>query len=388
MRILHLIDSGGLYGAEVMLINLALEQKRLGAQPVIGSIRNIGICEKPIEIEARKKGLVVQTFDMKSGFNLFGIIKIIQYAKKEKFDIFHSHGYKSNILIGLTPAFIRTIPIVCTLHGWTSTERWSKMRFNEKLDAFALNYVDKIILVSKEMLYRSELEKIPLNKKVVINNGIAIEDSIPKTVDRNETLLRYISNQELLHKLRQFINDMPVVASIGRLSSEKGYLYLIEAVRLLHEVHGIRVKLLLIGEGEDRNKLEKLVVNANLSDYCFFTGYVKNANRLLPLIDYYVISSLSEGLPITLLEAMAAETPIIATEVGAIPHVLVNNEDALLVRPKDPEAIALAIKKLIVDPDTSSILKVNSRNKVTQFYSSKLMAKEYLKVYSSVLAQI
>jgi glycosyltransferase involved in cell wall biosynthesis len=58
------------------------------------------------------------------------------------------------------------------------------------------------------------------------------------------------------------------------------------------------------------------------------------------------------------------------------------------VRPKDPEAIALAIKKLIVDPDTSSILKVNSRNKVTQFYSSKLMAKEYLKVYSSVLAQI
>ena len=377
MKILHLIDSGGLYGAEMMLVSLATAQEKMGLLPVIGSIRKKGIEEKPLEQEAKRRGLKVQKFEMQPGPNIKGILEILRYAKEHRFDLFHSHGYKTNILLGLMPFFLRGRPIVTTLHGWTSTGSMNKMRLNEELDAFSLHFVDRIVLVNKGMLAKKKVQHLPKNKIRIINNGIEIEHSLGADQchldERKKT------------ELENFCKKRKIIASIGRLSHEKGFEYLIEAVRILRDEKGQDVRLLLIGDGRQRKKLEQQALECGLRDYFYITGYIKNARALLGLIDYYVISSLTEGLPITLLEVMASKTPIVATAVGGIPYVVEDGWEALLVPAKNPGAIADAVHQLFQDQAFAIGLAVRAEMKVRSKYGSSIMAEMYRNLYLEVL---
>ena len=103
MHVMHIIDSGGMYGAEVMLLNLVEEQVRQGLKPVIASIGDKHTGEKPLEIEAHKRNFPVKTFRMHAGPNFIGAWEILNYAKSIDCDLLHSHGYKGNILFGLIP---------------------------------------------------------------------------------------------------------------------------------------------------------------------------------------------------------------------------------------------------------------------------------------------
>jgi glycosyltransferase involved in cell wall biosynthesis len=385
LRILHLIDSGGLYGAENMLLSLAEKQKELGHNPVIGSIRKPGITIKPIESEALSRGIDLHTFDFKPGLNIFASIQILKYARTNKFDILHSHGYKTNILLGLIPSFIRKIPIVTTLHGWTNIGGITKMRLNEELDAIALKFIDKVILVSPGMLEKVKNKRVPSKNISIINNGIDINIDEFSSFKKDQLVDICITDSNLNMRIKSFLDNSISIASIGRLSHEKGYSTLIDALRILHEKHNHKIKLLLVGEGRHRSILEKHAVDTGLSEYILMTGYIKNAYQLLPLVDYYVISSLTEGLPITLLEAMTLKIPIVATEVGGIPNVLEHEKDSLLIPPNDPHAIANSIKRLIDNPNLSSRLSTEARKKVIENYSSKAMASSYLEVYSEVI---
>jgi len=126
MKVLHLIDSGGFYGAEAVLIELAKEQRKQNLDAHICSIGTHHDGEKSIETIARSNDIPVHTFRMRAGPNMMGAFKILSFAKNEKFDVLHSHGYKANILFGLMPEFIRQIHMLVTLHGWTSVKPWTK----------------------------------------------------------------------------------------------------------------------------------------------------------------------------------------------------------------------------------------------------------------------
>ena len=97
MKILHIIDSGGLYGAEMVLLNLVAEQIKLGLEPTIASIGEKGIVEKPLETEVIKRGFKLKKFRMQPGPDYMGASKILRFAKQEYFDLMHSHGYEGNI---------------------------------------------------------------------------------------------------------------------------------------------------------------------------------------------------------------------------------------------------------------------------------------------------
>jgi len=139
MKILHVTDSGGLYGAEMVLLNLVAEQMKTGLEPTIASIGEKWIQEKPFETEAVKRGLRVVKFRMFPGPNLPGMFKVLRYAQKYGFDILHSHGYKGDVAFGSMPKSIRKLPLVSTLHGWTSVVGFSKNRIYEWLQKKASN---------------------------------------------------------------------------------------------------------------------------------------------------------------------------------------------------------------------------------------------------------
>jgi len=367
MKILHVIDSGGLYGAEIMLLNLVEEQIALGLTPVIASIGDKKTQEKPLEREARRRGLPLVCFRMIPGPNIPGAYRLISYAANEGFDLIHSHGYKGNILLGFIPRAIRKIPLVSTLHGYTSTRGLSKMRIYEWLDTLSHRLIDAVVLVNRGMLNHPGIKKQKGIGFHVINNGIPV-----RKADSTKT-----------RKVRTGSEPL-IIGSIGRFSSEKGYTFLIEAFSRLIE-KGVEARLVLIGDGYERALLESCVKRHNLSQRVEFPGYRHNAKQYITEFDIYAISSLTEGLPITLLEAMEARTTVVATAVGGIPDVIENNREGFLVPPCDPAAMAESFFRLSKDPLFSRELADKAYDKLLRTYSSRQMAEEYIRVYTKCL---
>ena len=387
LTVLHIIDSGGLYGAEMVLLNLVAEQIKQGLEPIIASIGEKGIEEKPLEAEAIRRGFRVEKFRMTPGPNYLGALKILKFARKEDVDILHSHGYKGNILFGLMPKRIRRIPMVTTIHGYTSTGNgFSRMRLYEWLDSKSLRFMDSIVLVSEAMKSHPRLRHLNQSRVHVIYNGIPIPDdqfnnSTNQQLNQSTNQrLDNSTNQRLDQSLINFCSHGFTIGSIGRLSTEKGYNYLIEALEILIK-KGIDARLVIMGEGYERPCLENLIRELGLSEKVLLPGYIDEANLYIPLFDVFVISSLTEGLPITLLEAMQSRTPIVGSRVGGIPDLLNESRAGLLVNPSSPDAIADAVFRIYDDGRLGKALVDNAYERVCTDFGTEDMALAYLKVY-------
>jgi len=374
MKILHVIDSGGFYGAEVMLVNLVEEQVKQGLCPVIASIGDPLVAEKALEIEAGKRGLPVKIFRMRPGLNLNGAKQILHYCQDEDFDLIHSHGYKCNVLLGALPKFVRKKPMLSTVHGWTSTTGFTKMRVYEWLDALSLRFVDGVVVVNQGMLQNPKIARLNRKKLFVVDNGLPIN---PPDTSHLKPL-----DQDIV----DFCQDGFVVGSIGRYSVEKGFDILLKAFCLFRDQVN-SAKLLLLGDGGQRAHYERIISNEkNLSGRVMLTGYRRNAWRYLSLMHVYVISSLTEGLPITLLEAMRGKVPVVATRVGGIPDVLKDGLGGDLVEPGNSQNLAKAISAQFFNPGIMKKKVEYSFEKFNHYYSLKAMAQKYVDVYESILS--
>lgn len=379
LRVLHIIDSGGLYGAEVVLLNLISEQIEMGLDPAIASIGEKNIGEKPFETEALNSGFRVLKFRMRPGPNYLGALKILRLAHRKGFDLLHSHGYKGNILFSFFPKRFRKIPLVSTLHGWTSTDSFTRMKLYERLDSISLKLIDAVVLVNKSMLTNSKLKNPKGINLYIVNNGIPLLDSC--TLTKTSDLLKTAS-AGLDQSIINFCNSGYIVGSVGRFSEEKGFRYLIKAFHLLNQDN---IKLLIIGDGVERNSLEQLIDKLKLNDSVLLPGYRPAAHNYLKYINLFVLPSLTEGLPITLLEAIQAKVPVVATKVGGIPEVLQDGKGGLLIEPRDPESLACAINHIYHNPEHAKHLVSKSYQEVITNYSSETMAMGYLDVYHKVL---
>ena len=301
--------------------------------------------KNPSRRAALKRDLPLKKFRMSPGPNFSGALKILRYAKKENFDLLHSHGYKGNVLFGVIPSAFRKLPLVATLHGYTSTNGFSKNKFYEICDSFSLRLIDAVVLVSKAMLSNPRLKDRKGVKFHIVNNGIPLPDALS-----NDRKLR--SSTKVDERIIDFCKQGFTIGTIGRLAKEKGYLYLIEALKILID-KGIDARLVIIGEGGQRKTLEKRVLEYRLTDRILLPGYREEARNYLPHFNVFAMSSLTEGLPITVLEAMQARVPIVSTAAGGIPEVLAEGETGLLVEFCNSIALADAIERIFNDKDLS-----------------------------------
>jgi glycosyltransferase involved in cell wall biosynthesis len=380
LKVLHIIDSGGLYGAEIMLLNLVAEQTMLGIEAVIASIGEKGIEEKPIEAEAYQRGLSMRKFRMRPGPNIFGALKILNFARGQGFNILHSHGYKSNILFGLLPRSLRKIPMVSTLHGYTHVVGFSRMRLYEWLDAHSLRFIDAVVLVDQSMRGHPRLKKHNSSNFHVINNGIPLQ---PAVISDKPSDLAIPPYDHVQKKIIDFCSQGFTIGAIGRLSDEKGFNFLVKSLHILRE-KGNDVRVIVIGEGGQRTQLEDLAASLKLNDYVLFPGYIPDAKALISHFDIFALPSLTEGLPICLLEAMDAKIPIIASAVGGIPAALSRGKAGLLVKPGNPPSLADGIIKLMTDSKLARQVCANAYHRRKNFYSSRLMAEQYLNAYQEI----
>jgi sugar transferase (PEP-CTERM/EpsH1 system associated) len=245
------------------------------------------------------------------------------------------------------------------------------------LDGLGARMSDRVVAVSAPLAeYLATRLRVPRAKLRVIPNGILLPPSV--------------AAEELAAVRRQLRipAGAQVVGTVGRLDPVKAYDRLILAFAELHRAAAPPagpMVLLLVGDGPERPRLEQLAQAAGVADAVRFLGWRKDVHRLLGLMDAFVLPSESEGTSLSLLEAMAAGVPVIATAVGGTPDVLGDSGAGLLVPPGDLPALVGALKGLLRDPERRKSLGSKGRARVEQHYSFGAMARAYDELYHELL---
>ncbi len=368
MKILHVIDSSGLYGAEKVLLSLIDEQRKMGMSPVLLSLGKSD--EGPKEIEREAKACCGEIISIRTN-SIFKLLSVCKAAISDNVDILHSHGYKGDVVFGLISLFNKANVMISTIHGWAYTRVVSRIWIYSMVDAIFLSRFNAVVQVTPRQINRFRKFIIGFKKVRTILNGIPL--SITSDTDNGvEDDIRKFCEK------KQF-----VVGAIGRLSLEKGFEYLIGAIAN-PIFKGQEIGMILIGEGDERHKLEALIEKLRLSENIKLLGYKKNASKYIGLMDIFVLPSLTEGMPLTVIEAMQAEVPVIASAVGGIPQLLEGN-CGKLVKPMCSESLAGAINELRTNNNEAQLIANRGKQKAAKEYSSRKMAQNYKALYESLL---
>jgi glycosyltransferase involved in cell wall biosynthesis len=213
---------------------------------------------------------------------------------------------------------------------------------------------------------------IPSRLLRVIYNGI---DAFPDVEANEQARLR---NEIGLDSQDQ------IVGAVGSLYPVKGHRFLIEAVPTIIEACP-RARFLLVGRGNQEVHLKEQVRKLGIERYVHFLGLRQDISRLLSIMDVFVLPSLSEGLSVATLEAMASARPVVATRVGGNPELIVDGETGILVPSEDSRALAVSIAGLLLDRDCSKNLGQEGRARVKMRFHLSLMLNEYRKLYEEAL---
>ncbi|MCG3116090.1 MAG: glycosyltransferase [Candidatus Manganitrophus sp. SA1] len=370
-NVLHLIDSAGMYGAEKVVLTLLEELRDSPFPGILGCICENDAEPPLIAKKAEAAGIPVKYFIMKRGLDFSGVRDVLNFIQDHGIRLVHSHGYKPNILLGVIPG--KKFKVISTVHGWAKQTAGMKGKFYEFLDAIALKRMDRVIAVSRAVQGDLLGHGLKARKISLVYNGIKI--GAPK------------SSWDVASARRKFgfPDDVFVIGSVGRLATVKGHSYLIEAMpSILNEVKSCQ--LMIAGEGPLRVELEALISKLGLSKTVKLVGHIDDIDQFMAAIDLFVLPSLSEGLPIALLEAIASEKPVLASSVGGIPEVITNSGEGVLILPANAEAISLAICRLLKHREQLEELSVNSRKRVENMFSSSKMAMDYSAIYASLVS--
>ena len=354
MKIIQIMPEFGSAGAEIMCENLCYELKNAGNEVVVVSLFTL---HTDITKRLENAKIKIIYLDKKKGFDWKILFRLRKAIKKEKADIIHTHRYILPYVF-LATLGIR-VKIVHTVHNVAQKECGSSLRRINNI----IYHVGHVIPVALSQIVKDSISKeynIVGGKIPVILNGINLKKCVPKDTYEICTPIK------VLH--------------VGRFAEQKNHVGLIDAFELFHM--GYQESLLyLIGDGPELNKLQQIVRQKDLQDSIIFVGLTDNVLEYMHNSDVFVLSSLYEGIPMTIIEAMGTGLPIVSTNVGGIPDMIVDKEEGLLVD-LNPQSIAAALKKIIDDKLFREKIGRNAIIKSKEF-SSEIMAKKYLNIYKN-----
>jgi len=307
---------------------------------------------------------------------LYRIIQLAAMFTREHVDLVHCHSVIATLCAGPAACMSGKQPIIETCHGREFWREEKRIKGNFWLDRQASRFVDRFIAVSHATeRHLRESKGISGSKIVVIHNGRDLESlQPPKPEEMAEARAGLgLRNEQMLLLL-------------GRLAAEKGHALLLDALKML----GPRLPPLIAmfaGAGPLEGELKSMCEAGGLSDKVRFLGYRGDLQPLLAAADLVVLPSISEGLPLAAVEALAAARPIVATEVGGTSEVVLNGETGLLIPPRDPAALAAAIHRVLSDPVLAFRLGANGRRFVERHFDVRVQIRRTIALYDDLIKE-
>jgi glycosyltransferase involved in cell wall biosynthesis len=361
-RVVHYVDSDIFGGTEEAALRLMASLDRARWEPVLLHHPDAGIA-RLVDGAARLGVRTRAVPRVGRAGRLAGVVGLWRALREERPAIFHAHlSWPLACKYGVLAAWLARVPaIIATAHLYLEPR-------DNRQQRLMMMMLRRIIAVSREvkMRYVREL-RVPERKLAVVRNGI----DVPPTARSRNPALR----AELVRGRPDY-----VVLTPARLHEQKGHAYLLAAAAQVPEA-----TFVLAGEGPLRAELERLAGELNIADRCVFLGYRSDVSDLLAAADLLALPSLFEGLPVSVLEAMAAERPVVATAIGGTDEAVTHELTGLLVPPRDPAALAAAIRRLRADPPLARRLAAAGRERVEREFSSWVTAHDVMQIYDEVM---
>lgn len=347
-KIIHILQLKGVGGVQELVLNLAKGLQQNDVESIIFTFKGA----EDIYIQIYEKNnipIYVSPYSVKDVRN---IIEILKYIKRNNVNYLHVHNTVPQILCSLILPFINnSIKGIVTEHSQTSKRRkYNLLRF---IDELTYHPYHKIVSVSKSVntTMINWLKHIDKNKFVVIENGI--------------DLSRFADAAALERHILGLSNDDCVIISVGRLNAGKGFRTIIQALEFLPE----KYKLVIVGEGEQREELVELSNSMGFINRTIFTGNKRNVESYLKMSDIYVSASQSEGFGLTIIEALAAGLSVIGTDIPAFRDLLPQNQ-------LFPIGDSKRLSELILKGEYSY------NKEMLKYYSLDAMIQHYLLLYN------
>lgn len=327
-------------------------------------------CKDIVFIPLKIKGEINPILD------IIAIKNLIKIAKKEKIDIISSQGFKATFLSAIVEK-LTNIPTVSTIHTFLFSPLWSKKKIKiyRLLAKFFFKYIKKVIVVSRSIGRELENIGVDKNKMVIIYNGISCSMQY-KNIDTS------ITKEKFGFKKESF-----VVGNISRFVSHKGIEYFLKAIPEVINKHP-QIRFLLVGDGPEKENILNIVSHLHIENLLTILPYQKNIENLLGIIDILVVSSVTEGLPYTVLEAMLYGIPVVATEVGGIPEIIEDEKDGILIPPYSASKISEKIINLFEDESKRKKISYYGRKKIMENFTEDIMIKKTEDVYLDVIKDL
>lgn len=304
-------------------------------------------------------------------FDVSVLSELRRVLERQSADIVQTHGIKSHFLVSLLPK--RNFRWIAFHHGYTSEDL--KMQFYRQFDRWSLKRCDLVVTVCEEFAKRLVSRGVHRDRIFVVPNSV-------KT-DGNHSDVK--SREEANHRWKKSPGEW-VVLAVGRLSSEKGHRYLIDAVsKMMRKSPRLKVQLLIAGKGPADNKLRQQVNKRGLNQSVRLVGHCPEVSEMFSIADLFVLPSLSEGSPNALLESMAARVPIVATSVGGVPEHVSDGESAILVPPADSESLADAMTELLCNRARAARLASVAFDKARSTFSEAKYDERIFKIYDRLM---
>lgn len=360
MKVLHVISSGGMYGAESVILNLSRGLNESGHHSALGVFENSSNPNLQLHEMAAKEGIGSHLISCNGQIDRTVIASLRELVTRTEADVVHAHGYKADVYVYLALRGMET-PFISTCHNWPKGGRL--VALYGVLDRLVLRRFARVVAVSDEVKQRLLRAGVSAEKIRQIRNGIDLRPFAGAVATSTGGL---------------------TVGWVGRLSREKGAdVFLRSAARVVMEVPEAR--FVVVGDGPDRETLEALIGELHIRENVSMLGRRDDIPSVLASVDVMVSSSRQEGLPMAILEGMASGLPLIATAVGDVPTVVRNEQTGVLVPAEDVGALSGAMVGLLRDPERRKRLGTAARRLIEDEFSAERMTAEYVRVYEEAM---
>jgi sugar transferase (PEP-CTERM/EpsH1 system associated) len=362
----HLVQNLDVGGLERVVINLMKATDPGRYRPLLYTLGRGGALADEVE----REGFRVRRLARRSGVDWALFLRLARTLRSDGVRVVHSHNYSPLVYGSIAGRLAGAAGHVYTAHGAKTAARQGTRRFQR------LGLVDDIVFVSEDARRVSLAAGAVADRRVhTIVNGIDVD--------------AFVRDGEVRRRIRAQLGidaEAPVAGIVARLTAAKDHVNLFDAFATLRDTHPA-ARCLVVGDGELREDLERAVRERGLSGSVLLIGNRGDVADVLAALDVFVLSSATEGLAVTLLEAMAAGLPVVATRVGGNPEVVEDGCSGIIVPPRDSAALAAALGRMFDGPEIARGMGHAGRERCRSRFGVETMAKRYQDLYDGVLGR-